>query len=151
MVILVSFGAWQSQVPHPSAATAGDNELSIGALKYRFANLRRRLALFIRGSASQSDLARSSTRGALDDDNFFPRGGDRLRIHAAGELGVRANHRAGHSRASGDAGTENGPCGKESRETAHRGLARMLETSRRQRASRQGAQEIPFRMQEGGG
>src|SRR6266436_5664048 len=41
MVILVSFGAWQSQVPHPSAATAGDNEVSIVALKYRFANLRR--------------------------------------------------------------------------------------------------------------
>src|SRR5260370_2059699 len=41
MVILVSFGAWQSQVPHPSAAMAGDNELSIVALKYRFANPRR--------------------------------------------------------------------------------------------------------------
>src|SRR6266576_6851675 len=41
MVILVSFGAWQSQVPHPSAATAGDNELSIVALKYHFANPRR--------------------------------------------------------------------------------------------------------------
>src|SRR5258707_5952277 len=40
MVILVSFGAWQSQVPHPSAATAGDNELSVVALKYRFANSR---------------------------------------------------------------------------------------------------------------
>jgi hypothetical protein len=38
MVILVSFGAWQSRVPHPSAATAGDNELSIAGLKYRFAN-----------------------------------------------------------------------------------------------------------------
>src|SRR6266576_1015843 len=43
MVILVSFGAWQSQVPHPSAATAGDNELSIVALKYHFANPRRSL------------------------------------------------------------------------------------------------------------
>jgi hypothetical protein len=42
MVILVSFGAWQSQVPHPSAATPGDNELSIAAPKYRFANLGRR-------------------------------------------------------------------------------------------------------------
>jgi hypothetical protein len=41
MVILVSFGAWQSQVPHPSAATAGDNERSTSALKYRLANLRR--------------------------------------------------------------------------------------------------------------
>src|SRR6266480_1803984 len=41
MVILVSFGAWQSQVPHPSAATAGDNELSIIAQKYHFANPRR--------------------------------------------------------------------------------------------------------------
>jgi hypothetical protein len=41
MVILVSFGAWQSQVPHPSAVTPGDNELSIVALKYRFANLGR--------------------------------------------------------------------------------------------------------------
>jgi len=41
MVILVSFGAWQSQVPHPSAATAGDNELSIVAQKYHFANPRR--------------------------------------------------------------------------------------------------------------
>src|SRR6266403_6310484 len=41
MVILVSFGAWQSQVPHPSAAMAGDNELSIVALKYRFTNPRR--------------------------------------------------------------------------------------------------------------
>jgi hypothetical protein len=40
MVILVSFRAWQSQVPHPSAAMAGDNELSIVALKYRFANRR---------------------------------------------------------------------------------------------------------------
>jgi psiF repeat len=40
MVILVSFGAWQSQVPHPSAARAGDNELSIVALKYRFTNRR---------------------------------------------------------------------------------------------------------------
>src|ERR1700732_117225 len=108
MVILVSFGAWQSQVPHPSAATAADNELSIAALKYRFANLRRQLPLFIRGSALQGDLGRSSTRGALDDDSFCPRGGDRLRIHAAGELGVRAAPRAGHSRASGDAGTENG-------------------------------------------
>src|SRR6266404_340910 len=128
MVILVSFGAWQSRVPHPSAAMAADNELSIAALKYRFANLRRQLALFIRGSALQRDVARSSTRGALDDDNFFPRGGDRLRIHAAGEFGVRADHRAGHSRASGDAGTENGACGKEGRKTgAHRGLARMLE------------------------
>src|SRR5713226_10573892 len=135
MVILVSFGAWQSQVPYPSAATAADNERSIAALKYRFANLRRQLALFIRGSASRSDVARSSTRGAFDDDNFFPRGGDRLRIPAAGELGVRANHRAGHSRASGHAGAENGTCGKESRETgAHRGLARMLEGGRRQGA-----------------
>src|SRR6266436_5664046 len=129
MVILVSFGVWQSQVPHPSAATAGDNELSIAALKYRFRESAAQLALFIRGSASQRDLARSSTRGALDDDNFFPRGGDRLRIHAADEFGVRANHRA-----SDDAGTENGTCGKESRETAHRGLARMLEGSRRQGA-----------------
>jgi psiF repeat len=43
MVILVSFGAWQFQVPYPSAATAGDNELSIAVLKYRFANLRRSL------------------------------------------------------------------------------------------------------------
>src|SRR6266849_1223641 len=151
MVILVSFGAWQSQVPHPSAATAGDNELSIGALKYRFANLRRQLALFIRGSASRRDVARSSTRGALDDDNFFTRGGRRLCIHGADELGVIANHLAGHSRAGGDDGTENGTCGKESRETAHRGLARMLETSRRQGASRQGAQEIPLGMQEGRG
>jgi hypothetical protein len=41
MVILVSFGAWQSQVPHPSAAMAADNELSIVALKYRFANRQR--------------------------------------------------------------------------------------------------------------
>jgi psiF repeat len=41
MVILVSFGAWQSQVPHSSAATAGDNERSTSALKYGFANLRR--------------------------------------------------------------------------------------------------------------
>src|SRR2546430_4084479 len=41
MVILVHFRAWQSQVPHPSAATAGDNELSIVALKYHFANPRR--------------------------------------------------------------------------------------------------------------
>jgi hypothetical protein len=41
MVILVSFGAWQSQGPHPSAATAGDNERSLVALKYRFANRRR--------------------------------------------------------------------------------------------------------------
>jgi hypothetical protein len=41
MVILVSLGAWQSEVLHPSAATAGDNELSIVALKYRFVNLRR--------------------------------------------------------------------------------------------------------------
>src|SRR6476660_431641 len=40
MVILVSFGAWQSQVPHPSAAMAGDNALSIAALKYRFTNRR---------------------------------------------------------------------------------------------------------------
>jgi psiF repeat len=40
MVILVSFGAWQSQVPHPSAVMAGDNALSIVALKYRFANRR---------------------------------------------------------------------------------------------------------------
>jgi hypothetical protein len=43
MVILFSFGAWQSQVPHPSAATAGDNELSIVAQKYHFANPRRSL------------------------------------------------------------------------------------------------------------
>src|SRR5947208_8801910 len=132
MVILVSFGAWQSQVPHPSAATAGDNELSIIAQKLSFRKSAAQLALFIRGSASQRDVARSSTRGAFDDDNFFPRGGDRLRIPAAGELGVRANHRASHSRASDDA--ENGTCGKESRETAHRGLARMLEGSRRQGA-----------------
>src|SRR5258705_1917768 len=41
MVILVSFGAWQSQVPHPSAAMAGNNELSIVALKYRCTNPRR--------------------------------------------------------------------------------------------------------------
>src|SRR6266404_2446988 len=150
MVILVSFGVWQSQVPHPSAATAGDNELSIAALKYRFRESAAQLALFIRGSASQRDLARSSTRGAFDDDNFFPRGGDRLRIHAAGELGVRPNHRAGYSRAG--AGAENGTCGEEGRETgAHRGLARMLEGSRRQGAQGQGAQEIPLRMQEGRG
>src|SRR6202140_3178065 len=41
MVILVSLGARRSEAPHPSAATAGDNELSIVALKYRFANVRR--------------------------------------------------------------------------------------------------------------
>src|SRR6266404_8535283 len=135
MVILVSFGAWQSRVPHPSAAMAADNELSIAALKYRFANLRRQLALFIRGSALQRDVARSSTRGALDDDNFFPRGGDRLRIPAADELGVRADHRAGHSRANADPGTENGAGRKEGRKACEdRSLARMLEGSRRQGA-----------------
>jgi psiF repeat len=41
MVILVSLGAWRSEAPYPSAATAGDNELSIVALKYRFTNVRR--------------------------------------------------------------------------------------------------------------
>src|SRR5258708_10295010 len=40
MVILVSFGAWQAQVPHPSAGTAVDNELSGVARKYRLANSR---------------------------------------------------------------------------------------------------------------
>src|SRR5260370_9389257 len=103
MVILVSFGAWQSQVPHPSAAMAGDNELSIVALKYRFTNPRRSPLYSSAVQHRSATLPDLSTRGAFDDDNFFPRGGDRLRIPAAGELAVGANHRAGHSGASGPA------------------------------------------------
>src|SRR5947199_156156 len=43
------------------------------------------------------------------------------------------------------------PDGKEGRKAPHRGFARMLEGSRRQGAARQGAQEIPLRLQEGSG
>src|SRR5260370_26126211 len=41
MCLVVSLGAWHSEGPRASGATAGDNELSLVGLKYRFVNLRR--------------------------------------------------------------------------------------------------------------
>ncbi len=49
-------------------------------------------------------LRPSSTRGAPHDDHIFPRGRDRLRIHAADGLRVRADTGPGHT----STGRENG-------------------------------------------
>ena len=63
-----------------------------------------RPASFIRGSASQRDVAPLFNPRCSHDDNIFPRGRDRLRVPAADELRVRANHDAGHARTGGESG-----------------------------------------------